>query len=517
MEEYSNDTAQGGSDRGEAETAPATDSTLDRGLDPGQAPNVAPGPDLTLDPEESGAPEVQHPSPNMDPNLASTGTEQQAAQKAPSEAASEAPSIGGVTSDAHPPVAKPLVRVRGIKEIGRDGQTSKITSWNPLFQVEKGLETSFQEIFERIESLHDPLSTIPLPTGTARFGSAMELFGRLQEAIAEQAWVPASTSALLSYWVLSTWFSDALAFAPGLVIVGPAHEADLVLRALRNYCRYPLMLTRADVSSLEKVSWDSTPTLLFYDPNITKQMASILTCSTSRGYLVDTAHGYKDFFCSKCAYVGEEAPADRTPRCSLQVRVNPVTARAPQIIVPLQESKVQGLQNQLMMYRQKNLVRVYHSGFDARDLDAENRSIANALGACVVDCPELQAELITLLKPLEDQHQADRATSLEAITVEATLALAHTGKTQVLVGEVTKEVNRLMEVRGERLRCSAEKIGHQLKRVNLVTRRLGKAGNGLVLDLATLARVHQLGTRYGGVGLEPDEKNLHCPLCLENK
>jgi hypothetical protein len=276
------------------------------------------------------------------------------------------------------------------------------------------------------------------------------------------------------------------------------------------------MLTGADISSLQKVSWDSTPTLLFYDPSVTKQMASILTCSTGRGYMIGSANGYKDFYGPKAIYVGEEAHAVRTPRCCLQVSVNPATARAPQTIVPLRESTVQGLQNQLMKYRQKNLVKVYRSGFDAAGLNSETRSIANALGACIVDSPKLQSELITLLMPIEEQSQTDRATCLEAVTLEATLNLVHGGKTQVLVGEVASEANRIMEARGERLHYSAAIIGHRLKKVGVITRRLGKAGKGLLMDASTVARVHELGKVYG-VGLVEDEKNSACALCIENK
>jgi len=119
--------------------------------------------------------------------------------------------------------------------------------------------------------------------------------------------------------------------------------------------------------------------------------------------------------------------------------------------------------------------------------------------------------------PLENQRQADRATSLEAVTLEAMLNLAHAGKTQVLVGEVADEVNRIVEAHGERLRYGAETIGHRLKKVGLVTRRLGRAGKGLVMDLATMTRAHELAATYGGVGLEQDESNLRCPLCAENK
>jgi hypothetical protein len=39
----------------------------------------------------------------------------------------------------------------------------------------------------------------------------------------------------------------------------------------------------------------------------------------------------------------------------------------------------------------------------------------------------------------------------------------------------------------------------------------------LVIDLATMVRIHELAAVYGGVGLDPDQDNVHCPLCIENK
>jgi hypothetical protein len=103
------------------------------------------------------------------------------------------------------------------------------------------------------------------------------------------------------------------------------------------------------------------------------------------------------------------------------------------------------------------------------------------------------------------------------MTLEATLNLAHADKVRILVAEVANEVNRIALVRGEGLNYNAETIGHRLKKIGLVTRRLGKAGKGIAMDLATVARVHELAAVYGGAGLDPDENNLHCPLCTENK
>jgi hypothetical protein len=234
--------------------------------------------------------------------------------------------------------------------------------------------------------------------------------------------------------------------------------------------------------------------------------------------LAGDADEYKDFYGPKAIYLGEEVSVDRIPRCSLQVRLQP-TAPAPakQNSLRLTEVVVKDLQNQLLRYRCKNLVRVYNADFCATLLTSDTRAIANALGACIIDSPGLQSQLISLLTPIESQRQADRSTCLEAVTLEATLNLAHEGKAQFLVAEVANEVNRIALARGERMHYSAETIGHRLKKIGLVTRRLGKAGKGLVIDLSTMKQAHELDAVYGGAGLVEDENNLHCPLCIENK
>jgi hypothetical protein len=78
-------------------------------------------------------------------------------------------------------------------------------------------------------------------------------------------------------------------------------------------------------------------------------------------------------------------------------------------------------------------------------------------------------------------------------------------------------VNRIAKARGESLSYSAEIIGHRLKKIGLFTRRLGKAGNGLNLDVATTTRVHELAAVYGVEGLDQDDNNLHCAQCIENQ
>jgi hypothetical protein len=134
-----------------------------------------------------------------------------------------------------------------------------------------------------------------------------------------------------------------------------------------------------------------------------------------------------------------------------------------------------------------------------------------------VGAPELQAEIISLLTPFSDHKLAERLDDLGMLAIGAVLTLCHQGKNQVLVGEVAIEVNRVQKPRGERLTYSEEKVGHSLKKVGLYARRLGKAGRGLVMDTATMVRLHELAAVYGSAGSDQDENNLHCRLCNENK
>jgi len=150
-------------------------------------------------------------------------------------------------------------------------------------------------------------------------------------------------------------------------------------------------------------------------------------------------------------------------------------------------------------------------------LSPEANAIAYALGKCIVDAPGLQAELVSLLKPYSEQQIAERLDDLGTLAVGAALSLCHQGKTQILIGEIAAEINRILKVRGERLQYSAEKVGHRLKKAGLLNRRLGGAGNGFLLDHATQVLLHEVSAAHGCVGLTDDKENLHCSLCQQNK
>jgi hypothetical protein len=106
-----------------------------------------------------------------------------------------------------------------------------------------------------------------------------------------------------------------------------------------------------------------------------------------------------------------------------------------------------------------------------------------------VDQPKLQEKLVGLLKAQDQQHRSQTLGTAETVVVEAALALSRQGREHVYAREIAAEANRLLEVRGEGLKLSPEKVGHRLRKLGLLTRRLSQAGNRLVLDKATVAGI----------------------------
>jgi hypothetical protein len=145
-------------------------------------------------------------------------------------------------------------------------------------------------------------------------------------------------------------------------------------------------------------------------------------------------------------------------------------------------------------------------------LSGEARVFANALGSCIVDAPQLQSQLVELLKPQVQQQIADPCDSDEGHVIAATLAFCHQGKGEIYIKKIDVEVNLLRAARGETKQVSPEKVGQRLKKLGLFTQRLSPAGNGLILDQATRKRLREIAAAYLGEVLSQENENLYCSL-----
>jgi hypothetical protein len=384
-------------------------------------------------------------------------------------------------------------------------------------------EASFVERkFAQAEYKRDPWESMPLPTGYAAYRTTEELFARIKLAIAEQTHLSDKDSALLTLWVFSTWFHDVLSIAPGLVVTGPAHDGDAVLHALYAFCYHPVLVAEMTGAALSEIKWDKKPTLLIFEPNLSKRLAALLCSSTRRGYLaLRTVPGASrsafDYYGPKAIYAGEDPPIRAMLKHSVHINASPAPGVYSQHVVPMPEEMTQKLQNQLLRYRSEHLPEVSKLELHAAGLSPDFNAIASALCECIVHAPGLQNELVSLLTPYSEQQIAERLDDLGTLSVGAALTLCHQGKGKILINEIAAEVNRVLRDRGERIQYRPENVGHRLKKAGLLSRRVSAAGNGFVLDHATQVRIHEVAATYGCVGLTDDKENLHCPLCQQNK
>jgi hypothetical protein len=322
-----------------------------------------------------------------------------------------------------------------------------------------------------------------------------QLYTQIKQMIRRRTLLPDSVSSLVAFWSISTWFQEAFTVFPCLVITGPAHEAMVVLRVLNEVCYAPILLAglkRADLKDINRYR-----TLLISEQNLDARTAALVGNLTNRGFaLVD--QGYY-LYCanSKAVYIGDD-PAIKRIQHSIYIDATvPARTDGPVSGQPAPEI-IDAIRNRILEYRTRNLEKVRLLEFNPSGLSLEATAIANALGSCIVDAPQLHIQLVALLRPQAQQQIADRSDGDEALIVGAALVLSHQDKGEVFVKEISIEVNRLLVARGETRKLSPEKVGHKLKRMGLFTRRLSHAGNGLTLDQATMIRLHEVAAAYRG-------------------
>ena len=350
----------------------------------------------------------------------------------------------------------------------------------------------------------------PLPAPPENGSVTGELHTQIKRIIAGRTGLPDNVSGLVAFWAISTWFRDLFPVIPGLTITGPAHEAMVVLSVLYDLCTTPILLAgfrRADLKCLRY------GTLLISEPNLDKRTAALLGNLTNRGFIA-VEQGYRQY--SWAVYIGEDSSIKRIQH-SLCIDAGAQPHAKPPDAGQSLPGTIETLRKRLLEYRKGNLEEVRRLKFNPCGLSLEAHSIANALGSCLVDAPQVQTELAALLRPQDQERIADRSNSIDALVAGAALTLCHQGKDQVFVKAIAAEVNRLLEARGETLQYSPEKVGHRLSKVGLHTCRLSHAGNGLFLDQPTRIRIHEVAAAYLGEDSIEKDENLHCPLCTQNQ
>ena len=67
---------------------------------------------------------------------------------------------------------------------------------------------------------------------------------------------------------------------------------------------------------------------------------------------------------------------------------------------------------------------------------------------------------MALLKTQDQQRLSEMSNTIEAVVLEAILALSRDGREHTYVKEIAAKANRMLETRGETTRLSPENVAH---------------------------------------------------------
>jgi hypothetical protein len=339
------------------------------------------------------------------------------------------------------------------------------------------------------ESLTAPVEA---PLSPPTVAPAVELFTSIVRCLLASTHLPKDAAELVAFWAISTWFQDTLQVLPCLILTGPAGDATDLLIILRTVCQEAALLAGFRRSHLRAL-YHGCRTSLIFEPNLDKRAADLLGNLTDRRFLFVEGNCLMGYFKSMAIYAGEN-PGTHKIRNSINIHIAPTNPPS----AHLEWEMIKRVLVHLEQYRTESLDD--HSDewpWVSSGLSSETAAIADPLGSCILNAPELRQEMQALMKTQDRLRLCEKADTPEAIVVETIRSLSRDGREHAYAAEIAIEANWLLEGRGETVRMRPETVGHILKRLGLRTRPLVQNRHGLKFDKATVAAIEQLASAYG--------------------
>ncbi len=356
------------------------------------------------------------------------------------------------------------------------------------------------------------LRAIKLPSQYGHFKSTAELFTSVQQLLMSRGF-PEEAASIASYVSFATWCVEFLPVAPCLLIAGSRPEAVLLLQLLGCLVRRPLPLGEVTRRGLCSLPMDLQLTLLIDQKRISRSVWDLLSASNRRSANIVRNDGLVNILCAKAIYCGDAVQIDNFGDCTLQINLLPSHGRMP-ILDDKDEREIsEEFQAKMLAYRSRNIAKVRESQFDLPNFSSGIRILGRALGASIVDAPEIQAGLCPLLRAYEEARKTSLWLDPRCVVIEAALYHCHEASNKrVLVGEITKTSSTIFRGRGEARQLEAREIGALLRALGLYAKRGGK-GYALRLDDGVRRYIHQLAHRYEVATTQ--EGVAQCSHCAE--
>jgi hypothetical protein len=330
---------------------------------------------------------------------------------------------------------------------------------------------------------------LSVPTKRTDCGSTVEMFAQICNLFLGYGFSE-ETAQLSTFFALASWFPENLPLAPCLIITGSEAEAQMFFQLLMCVVRHAFPLMEVNLGIFEYFPMHLQPTLLisYVDP----PMWRLLSASNYPNAYFSNKKFFTDLYCIKAVYAGATSgrvygDAFLNVDCNLSCEKFTVVKGA------VLKKMAANLQSKLLDYRLKHVAQVRDANFDATTLPIPLRMLAQTLGSCIVDAPELLADIVRLLESKADELCANRMLDPQCVVIEAMFAHCHgeNGPTRVGVNEIATTATTIMAGRGENEVLEFKRTGNLLKHLGFRAKRDSK---GFAIHLTAEVRrlIHRL-------------------------
>ena len=355
-------------------------------------------------------------------------------------------------------------------------------------------ETELETVTFEPEEL-DPTfrRAIRFPSHPDPFGSSRQLLDELCRVIKRFTALEDDYVSLAAHAARASWFPEAPYSPIALVSSGPpSPKRQQLFSVLSCLYRRALLLGEINLSSLCSLPMAFSPSLFIERDDDSPQLQKVIRATQIRGYIPSKSKLVR----TRCATVicnQESLNGIIHDSNAIEIPVSHTRVPLPLLTEAAQNAIADEFQPKLLMYRLTKHAQVINSTFDAAPLISSVSELARALGACVVDDPDRQADIVRMFKDKDEEVQEVCSWDQRVTVLEALLSLCHKRKREsVYVSEITNAANSILEARGEAFKLAPRTVGNKLRMLGLTTNRLDSAGRGMLLTIKIRERIHRL-------------------------
>ncbi len=380
----------------------------------------------------------------------------------------------------------------------------------PRLLIWKNGKTTIQDGYRQADCSFVPpdidpslMGAMRLPTAISRNATLQDLFQGTQKCISTYVDLQPQYMRLVSNFVLYSWFADRLTVAPYLWITGPCSAGKTrLLRLLHCLCRRAVLVSDISPASFYLLPNAITPTLLIdeFEPGTggrNRELEHFLRCgSTQDGRAIRGGKLY-DTFCPKVISSRISTADGALASRAVFISMMPTRRFLPELERSTQEGIANQFQSQFLRYRLENYSRELPDGLSKRaDFAPRMRDLTRALAAPLFGRQQFEQQLIEDLQPQNGEAKLSLHSEPEWVVATALFGEAHQGGV-FTVGDLTTEVNELLEKNGERYFLKPRAVGNYLRSLGFRTLKLGNLGRGLRMTQQLARQVHKLATDLG--------------------